>query len=63
VEVQLHKFLSSILGGERSTSRLDRITPGEKNSGIHRKAGEKGTRDDPEILEKKKKYLENFICM
>jgi hypothetical protein len=55
VEVQLHAFLTSALdGGEWSTSRPDRFTPGERAPGTHWIGGWVGSRAVLDAVVKRK---------
>jgi len=63
MEVQLHTFLSSKLGGELTTSRPDRYTPGERTPvSIERQA-----RWAPETIQTfwrtERNILTNFVCV
>jgi len=55
MEVLRHPFLTSGLeGGEWSTSRPGRFTPGEKSPGTHRIGGWVGTRAGLDAVAKRK---------
>jgi len=63
MKVQLHTFLSSILGGELTTSRSDRFTPGERTP----VSIEQQARWAPETIRKfwrtKRNIFTNFVCI
>jgi hypothetical protein len=55
VDVQIHVFLTSArVGGERSTSRLSRFTPGERVPGTHWREGGVGPRTGLDDVENRK---------